>query len=176
MGEAFSGRTAEWRLVLSPTSQEMTGCRSAAGGVLCATDGCAATLGEPIARRLHPMVKGFSAARVFQSVHELCGGWGSRSELLLARPVYLIQKLVRKESKSACLQLAHVRDCGVRCGMPKALNLVYIKQYISNTVYIKQVRRAEVCAFAYIKHNIYQTGATRRSLCIRIFLKSVHNA
>ena len=100
MREALSGCTAKRRLSLSATSQEMTGSGSAAGGVLCATDGCAATLGERIvARRLHPMVKRFSAARVFQSVDERGGRWGSRCELLLARPVYLIQQLVRKDVK-----------------------------------------------------------------------------
>ena len=75
MRDALSGCTAKRRLSLTATSQEMTASHSPAGGVLCATNGSAATVGERIlARRLHPMDKGISASRVFQSVDQRHSG------------------------------------------------------------------------------------------------------
>ena len=111
-----SGCTAKRRLSLTATPQEMTASHSPAGGVLCATNGSAATVGERIlARRLHPMVKRISASRVFQSVDQRHSGapplavqqgfavvqiyadsrgGGSSRELVLAESVYLVRQLV----------------------------------------------------------------------------------
>ena len=87
MRDALSGCTAKRRLSWTATSQEMTASHSPAGGVLCATDGCAATVGEHIlARRLHPMVKRISASRVFQSVDERGGGGEAAASSCLHDP------------------------------------------------------------------------------------------
>ena len=80
MRDAACGCTTKRRSRLIATFQEMTASCFPAGGVLCGTDGCAATVGEHIlARRLHRMLKGFSVSRVFQS------GRGKRQQFSCSR-------------------------------------------------------------------------------------------
>ena len=87
MRDAPCGCTAKRRSSLTATSQEMTTSHSPEGGVLCATDGSAATDGERIvAREPHPIVKGFSGSRVSQSVDERGGGGEAAASSCLHDP------------------------------------------------------------------------------------------
>ena len=114
--DAPCGCTAKRRLSLTATSQEMTASHSPAGGVLCATDGSAATVGEHIlARRLHPMVKGPSVSRVFQSVER------EKAAVLLQSsvPPFLVRRTSTAISQTVREVQAHSTHRWHRCRLSR---------------------------------------------------------